>query len=95
MQVNITERIDTPEGKRYCPVVVGPNGRIKPNWVTLNDRQAKHPEVAYYLDWNEDWKRRRACLGADSAAALQPPSSKTKRAGCNRGRSHCFEPDRR
>ena len=21
MQVNITKRIDTPEGKRYCPVV--------------------------------------------------------------------------
>lgn len=33
MQVNITKRIDTPEGKRYCPVVIGPNGRI-----TLLDR---------------------------------------------------------
>ena len=33
MQVNITKRIDTPEGKRYCPVIIGPNGRIKPDWV--------------------------------------------------------------
>jgi integrase/recombinase XerD len=30
MQVNITKRIDTPEGKRDCPVLIGPNGRIKP-----------------------------------------------------------------
>ena len=44
MQVNITKRIDTPEGKRYCPVVVGPNGRIKPDWVMANDRQEKHPQ---------------------------------------------------
>ena len=29
MQVNITKRIDTLEGKRYCPVVIRPNGRIK------------------------------------------------------------------
>jgi hypothetical protein len=27
MQVNITKRIDTFEGKRYCPVVIGPNDR--------------------------------------------------------------------
>lgn len=33
MQVNITKRIDTLEGKRYCPVVVDPNGRIKPDSV--------------------------------------------------------------
>ncbi len=38
MQVNITKRIDTPEGKRYCPVVVGPNGRIKPDWSVLTAR---------------------------------------------------------
>ena len=70
MQVNITKRIDTPEGKRYCPVVVGPNGRVKPDWVMVNDRQERHPEGAYYLDWNEDGKRRRVSVGADAAAAF-------------------------
>ena len=35
MQVNITKRIDTPDGKRYCPVVISPNGRIKPDWVKM------------------------------------------------------------
>jgi integrase/recombinase XerD len=69
MQVNITKRIDTPEGKRYCPVVIGPNGRIKPDWVMVNDRQEKHPKGAYYLDWNEDGKRRRLSVGDDAAAA--------------------------
>ena len=43
-----------PEGKRYCPVVVSPNGRVKPHWVMMNHRQQKHQEAAYYLDWNED-----------------------------------------
>lgn len=69
MQVNITKRIDTPEGKRYCPVVVGPNGRIKPDWVMVNDRQEKHPEGAYYLDWTEDGKRTRVSVGGDATAA--------------------------
>ena len=69
MQVNVTKRIDAPEGKRYSPVIVGPNGRIKPDWVMVNDRQEKHPEGAYYLDWNEDGKRRRISVGADAAGA--------------------------
>jgi hypothetical protein len=45
MQVNITKCIDTPEGKRYCPVVIGPNGRIKPDSVMVDGRQEKHPEA--------------------------------------------------
>jgi hypothetical protein len=30
MEVNITKRIDNPEGRRFCPVILSPNGRIKP-----------------------------------------------------------------
>jgi integrase/recombinase XerD len=69
MQVNITKRIDTPEGKRYCPVVIGPNGRIKPDSVMVDGRQEKHPEGAYYLDWTEDGKRSRVSVGSDATAA--------------------------
>jgi integrase len=76
MRVHITKRIDTPEGKRYCPVVTGPNGRIKPDWVMVTDRQEKHPEGAYYLDWNEDGKRRRVSVGNDAAAAYSIRSRK-------------------
>ena len=78
MQVNITKRIDTSEGKRYCPVVVGPNGRIKPDWVMVNDRQEKHPEGAYYLDWNEEGKRRRMSVGIDAAAAYNSRARKQR-----------------
>jgi len=68
MQVNITKRIDTPEGKRYCPVV-GPNGRIKPDLVMVDGCQEKHPEGAYYLDWTEDGKCTRVSVGTDATAA--------------------------
>jgi hypothetical protein len=33
MEVNITKRIDTPDGRRFCPVILSPNGRIKPDFV--------------------------------------------------------------
>jgi hypothetical protein len=33
MEVNIIRRIDTSEGIRYCVVGIGPNGRLKPDWV--------------------------------------------------------------
>lgn len=70
VQVNITKRIDTPEGKRYCPVV-GPNGRIKPDWVMVDGCQEKHPEGAYYLDWTEEGKR------SHRASSLAIPSMTT------------------
>ncbi len=78
MKVNITKRIDTPEGNSYCPVVVGPNGRIKPDWAIVNDRQEKHPEGAYYLDWNEDGKRRRMSVGTDAATACNSRARKQR-----------------
>ena len=30
-QVNLTKRVRTKSGLRYCPVVLAANGRIKPN----------------------------------------------------------------
>lgn len=69
MQVNITKRIDTPEGRRFCPVILGAGGRVKPDWVLVDDRQEKHPEGTYYLDWTEDGVRRRIAVGTDATAA--------------------------
>ena len=69
MEVNITKRIDTPDGRRFCPVIFSPNGRIKPDWVEVDERQEKHPEGAYYLDWTEDGQRRRMAVGPDATAA--------------------------
>ena len=69
MEVNITKRIDTPDGRRFCRVIFTPNGRIKPDWVEVDERQEKHPEGAYYLDWTEDGQRRRMAVGSDATAA--------------------------
>ena len=68
MEVNITKRIDTPEGRRFCPVILSPNGRIKPDWVQVDERAEKHPEGAYYLDSTEDGQRKRMSVGSDATA---------------------------
>ena len=69
MEVNLTKRIDTPEGRRFCPVIFGAGGRVKPDWVLVNGREEKHPEGGYYLDWREDGIRRRMAVGAYATAA--------------------------
>jgi len=35
-EVNLTKRIQTPRGMRYCAVVLGSNGRIRPDVVLVN-----------------------------------------------------------
>lgn len=51
--VNVTKRIKTPQGLRYCPVVLSANGRIRPDWVVVNGAEERHPEGSYYLEWRE------------------------------------------
>jgi hypothetical protein len=47
--VNLTKRIRTPHGLRFCPVVVSANGRVKPDYVLVGDREERHPEGALCL----------------------------------------------
>jgi hypothetical protein len=68
-EVNVTKRVQTKNGLRYCPVVLSANGRIKPDWVIVNDVQERHPEGAYYLEWREGKKRVRLSVGKDAADA--------------------------
>jgi hypothetical protein len=68
MDVNITKRIDTPDGRRFSKVIFTPDGCIKPDWVEVEERQEKHPEGAYYLDWTEDGQRRHMAVGSDATA---------------------------
>ena len=56
-EVNCTKRVKTPQGLRYCPVVLSANGRIRPDWVLVNGKEERHPEGAYYLEWREETKR--------------------------------------
>ena len=67
--VNLTKRVQTAEGLRYCPVAQSANGRVKPDLVVVNSRQERHPEGAYYLEWREDGKRIRLSVGKDAQDA--------------------------
>ncbi|HEY1270400.1 MAG TPA: site-specific integrase [Terriglobales bacterium] len=68
-EVNLTKRVRTHKGLRYCPVVLSPNGRVKPDLVLVNGRQERHPEGAYYLEWREHGRRVRLSVGKDAQDA--------------------------
>jgi len=68
-QVNLTKRVQTGKGLRYCPVVLSANGRVKPDTVLVNGKPERHTEGAYYLEWSEGSKRVRLSVGKDALDA--------------------------
>jgi integrase/recombinase XerD len=73
-EVNLTKRVQTPHGWRYCSVLLSANGRVKPDVVVVNGKEERHPEGAYYLEWRDGAKRIRLSVGknaADAAARRQ------------------------
>jgi len=68
-EVNLTKRVQTPHGWRYCRVLLSANGRVKPDVVVVNRREERHHEGAYYLEWREGAKRVRLSVGKDAADA--------------------------
>jgi integrase/recombinase XerD len=68
-EVNVTKRVQTAKGPRYCPVALSANGRIKPDVVLVNGREERHPEGAYYLEWRDGAKRIRLSVGKNAADA--------------------------
>jgi integrase/recombinase XerD len=68
-EVNVTKRVRTAQGLRYCPVVLSANGRIRPDVVLVNGKEERHPEGAYYLEWREGAKRVRLSVGKDAQDA--------------------------
>jgi integrase/recombinase XerD len=68
-EVNLTKRVQTKKGPRYCPVVLSPNGRVKPDLVIVNGQPERHPEGAYYLEWRENGRRVRLSVGKDAQDA--------------------------
>jgi len=68
-EVNLTKRVQTPHGVRYCRVLLSANGRVKPDAVIVNGKEERHPEGAYYLEWREGAKRVRLSVGKDAADA--------------------------
>src|ERR1700724_3915565 len=68
-EVNVTKRVQTAKGLRYCPVALSANGRIKPDVVLVNGHEEQHPEGAYYLEWRDGAKRIRLSVGKNAADA--------------------------
>src|SRR6202163_4922429 len=68
-EVNLTKRVQTPRGWRYCTVVLSANGRVKSDLVIVNGKQESHKVGAYYLEWREGSKRVRLSVGKYSADA--------------------------
>jgi integrase/recombinase XerD len=68
-EVNLTKRVQTPHGWRYCRVMLSVNGRVKPDVVFVDDKEERHPEGAYYLEWRDGAKRVRLSVGKDPADA--------------------------
>jgi hypothetical protein len=62
-------RVQTPEGMRYCPIVLASNGRIRPDLVLVNGRPERHPEGAYYLEWREKGRWIQLSVGKDAQDA--------------------------
>lgn len=67
--VNLTKRIQTDTGLRYCPVVESANGRIKPPAIMLNGKEQRNEDGAYYLEWRSGGQRKRLSVGNDPAQA--------------------------
>lgn len=67
--VNVTKRVSTDKGPRYCRVILSANGRIKPDVVLVNGREERHLEGAFYIEWREGAKRVRLSVGKDAADA--------------------------
>jgi integrase/recombinase XerD len=68
-QVNLTKRVQTQRGLRYCPVVLSANGRVKPDVVLVDGKDERHPEGAYYLEWRDGSKRIRLSVGNNAQDA--------------------------
>jgi integrase/recombinase XerD len=68
-EVNLTKRVNTPSGLRFCPIVLADNGRVKPDYVLVDGRKERHAEGSYYIEWYEGNKRVRQSVGKDAISA--------------------------
>ncbi len=94
--VHLTKRVQTPDGLRYCPVVMSANGRIKSDLVIVNGKEERHSEGAYYLEWREDGKRVRLSVGKEAQnAAARRVRKEAELNAVNNGVAVVPESDRR
>jgi integrase/recombinase XerD len=84
--VSVYKRVLTGAGKRCVPVVELNNGRIKQDWVVVDDKEERHPEGSYYISWYEKGKLRRISVGKDAGVAYARQQAKiTELSAVNQG----------
>jgi integrase/recombinase XerD len=74
--VHLSKLIQTPKGPRYCPAVMAANGRVRPDVVSVNGKEERHSEGAYYISWYEGKKLVRKSVGKDAQDAAFERSRK-------------------
>lgn len=68
-EANLTKRVLTSKGKRYCQVVLAANGRVRQDIVLVDGKEERHSEGSYYLEWHEGLKRKRRSVGRNASDA--------------------------
>lgn len=69
IKVNLTQRVTVSGKDRYLPVVFSGNGRVKPGWVVIDGKEERVGPGAYYIDWTQGTRQRKA-VGKDAATAF-------------------------
>ena len=82
-EVNLTKRVQTLRGMRYCPIVPASNGRLRPGLVLVNGQPERHPEGAYYQEWRENGKRIRLSVGKDAQEIEEPTGVQESASSCS------------
>jgi hypothetical protein len=68
-EVNLTKRIQTEGGWRWCPVVLSAKGHVRPDLVLVKGIEERHPEGVYWIEWRQNGKRIRQSVGKDATEA--------------------------
>ena len=89
-EVNLTKRVQTAKGWRYCPVVLSANGRVKPDTVLVDGKEERHSKGAYYIEWRENGKRVEVQNGIDQQNERHDDKPSSIAFDCHLRPSHLF-----
>jgi integrase/recombinase XerD len=87
-KVNITKRIKTESGWRFCTPAFAANGKLKPNVVLIDGEEQTHAEGRYYIDYLLDGQRKRLAAGATAAEAMSAAEKQTRTLAAHKAAAH-------
>ena len=81
-EVNLTKRVQTSKGMRYCPAVLSPNGRVKPDLVIVNGRPERHSEGGVLLGMARERQAHPTIRGERPTGRSSPTPAQGSRTQC-------------